>query len=266
MNNNQIYHDKSCAEQCFFKITKKMLNAICPNKEADEELIKALNKYCCQYEINTPIRVAHFLSQTAHESDCFTRFIEDDIYRESVAIKNSCYKKYRETVGKDIVLKPMIKNGKQVDFQCKQPEYFNCKYYKEDLGNTPEDGHKYRGRGLIQITGRTNYQGFTDEYNKKNQNDKQNFMDNPDLVSTNIDYSVASACYWWNNLSARGGSVNKYADKGATKKDVYNVSWCVNSRTIQEKPFMPEDKEEANGLEDRWKKFEKIAKHLGLIK
>ncbi|AXX84638.1 glycoside hydrolase family 19 protein [Aliarcobacter skirrowii] len=249
-------------------ITKDMLVAMgCTNIEKEEELLEALNKYCKQYEINTPIRIAHFLSQTAHESGGFKKFEEDDTYRESIAIQNSCYKKYRESPeGKDIVLEPMIKDGKQVDFKCKQPEYFNCKYYKEDLGNSPEDGHKYRGRGLIQITGRTNYQGFTDEYNKKNQNDKQNFMDNPDLVSTNIDYSVASACYWWNNLSARGGSVNKYADKGATKIDVYNVSWCVNARQKQKKPFMPEYSEEANGLEDRWNKFEKIAKYLGLIK
>lgn len=273
MNNNQIYHDKSCAEQCFFKITKKMLNAICPNKEADEELIKALNKYCCQYEINTPLRVAHFLSQTAHESDCFTKFIENGSYQHIASLdKFSKYKEYFQVLTKKYGSEENAMNYNKYfpnnQKYTKQPDLFNL-VYSDANGNGDEesgDGNKYKGRGLIHITGREKYQVFTDEHNKKNPDDYQNFIDNPDFIAYNINYRVASACYWWSNLSARGGSVNKYADKGATKKDVYNVSWCVNSRTIQEKPFMPEYKEEANGLEDRWKKFEKIAKHLGLIK
>ncbi|MFA7030557.1 MAG: hypothetical protein WC179_09800, partial [Candidatus Cloacimonadaceae bacterium] len=42
-------------------ITKEMLNAICTNASTNQELLDALNKYCPQYEINTPLRIAHFL-------------------------------------------------------------------------------------------------------------------------------------------------------------------------------------------------------------
>ena len=60
-------------------------------------------------------------------------------------------------------------------------------------------------------------------------NTQVNFETTPDIVATNIEYAVLVSLYWWNNLSARGGSVNKYA-KGVTKKHLYNVSWCVNGR------------------------------------
>lgn len=248
-------------------ITKEMLDSICPNAAKNKELLDALNKYCPQYEINTPLRIAHFLSQTAHESGCFSKFVEDDTYRESIAIKNSYYKEYRESnEGKNLVLIPIKnKKGEIIDYVCKQPEYFNCKYAKSNgNGNSLSgDGHKYRGRGLIHITGKEKYQGFMDEFNIKNPHNLQDFINNSYLVEINIEYAVASALYWWGNLSARGGAVNKYAI-GITKEDVYNVSWCVNGRKIQETPYYKEN--EPNGMKDRWEKFEKISKILGLIK
>lgn len=253
-------------------ITKEMLVAMeCIEASNNQELIDALNKYCCQHEINTPLRVAHFLAQVAHESGCFSKFKEGDSYQHNAAKSFSKYYKYYKN------LENIYGKEKALDYNkffpnkqkySKQPDLFNLVYSEENGNGDFEsgDGYKYRGRGLIQITGREKYQGFTNEHNRKNPNDNQSFIDNPDLVASSINYAVESACYWWNNLSARGGSVNKYADKGTTKTDVYNVSWCVNSITKQEKPFMPEYNKEANGLKDRWIKFEKIAKHLGIRK
>lgn len=256
MNNKPIYHDKSCAEQCCLKITKQMLNAICPNKEADEELIKALNKYCCQYEINTLLRIAHFLSQTAHESDCFSKLTESMAYSEKRFL--SLYKNTKKPNGVDF-----LKKETYIHLLNNDSATANWRY-----GYLNKEGKmvNHRGRGFLHMTWKNNYNLYSIEHNKKNINDIQDFVENPDLVANDINYAVESSCYWWNNLSVRGGSVNKYADKGSSKIDVYNVSWCVNSKQKQEKPFMPEYKEEANGLEDRWNKFEKIAKHLGLIK
>ena len=77
-----------------------------------------LEKYCKEYEINTPLRLAAFIAQIAHESGDF--------------------KYTREIWGP---------TKAQIGYEGRL-----------DLGNTvPGDGKRYRGRGLIQITGRSNY-------------------------------------------------------------------------------------------------------------
>ena len=67
------------------------------------------------------------------------------------------------------------------------------------LGNTQEgDGWKYRGRGIIQITGREIYTEFNEYAHKMNLvDDEVNFVDNPELVAENKDYALMSAAYYW---------------------------------------------------------------------
>lgn len=62
---------------------------------------------------------------------------------------------------------------------------------RKDLGNTQKgDGIRFKGRGLIQITGRFNYEKLSKDLN-------EDFINNPDLLST-PKYAVASACWFWN--------------------------------------------------------------------
>lgn len=255
-------------------ITKDMLVAMgCTNIEKEEELLEALNKYCKQYEINTPIRIAHFLSQTAHESGGFKEFEEDDTYRESIAIQNNCYKKYRESPeGKDIVLEPMIKGGKQVDFKCKQPEYFNCKYggKQENTKINPndsnkqyyyqiEDGYKYRGRGLIQITRRSAYKNFTQRYNSKYPDDKQDFESNPNLIKEE-KYAVASACDYWRNNGIVQRDINVLADNGSDDSVVLSISREINGYAQE----IPNGYNDINKPLSRLQLFHKLKKYMRL--
>lgn len=72
---------------------------------------------------------------------------------------------------------------------------------RKDLGNTQKgDGVKYKGRGLIQITGRANYQEISKAFGI-------DFISNPELLST-PEYAVKSACWWWYNKK-----LNTLADK-----------------------------------------------------
>ena len=59
-------------------VTEDMIRAIAPKARNISELVKHLNIYLEQYEINTPLRVWHFLAQAAHESMGFTTFSEAD--------------------------------------------------------------------------------------------------------------------------------------------------------------------------------------------
>ena len=70
---------------------------------------------------------------------------------------------------------------------------------RKDLGNTnPGDGVKYKGRGLIQVTGRANYKIFNEWLHKNNYlTINQSIIDNPELVSFNPEIAVLSAFWYW---------------------------------------------------------------------
>lgn len=70
---------------------------------------------------------------------------------------------------------------------------------RKDLGNTnPGDGVKYKGRGLIQVTGRANYKIFNEWLHKNNYlTINQSIIDNPEIVSLNPEIAVLSAFWYW---------------------------------------------------------------------
>ena len=81
---------------------------------------------------------------------------------------------------------------------------------RKDLGNTnPGDGVKFKGRGLIQVTGRANYKIFDEWLHKNNYlTINQSIIDNPEIVSFNPEIAVLSAFWYWdlhklNNLADR---------------------------------------------------------------
>ncbi len=118
-----------------------------------------------KYGINTPLRIAHFLGQLAHESANFTANVENISYDKA------------------------------------QAKYQNGKY----LGNKlPGDGYKFRGRGLIQLTGRNNYQKYKDYSGI-------DVIKNPDLAAQ-LSISIDIAAWYWTKGSS-WGNLNKFADK-----------------------------------------------------
>ncbi|MDY0122361.1 MAG: glycoside hydrolase family 19 protein, partial [Sulfurimonas sp.] len=213
-------------------ITKEMLNAICPNAGSNQELLNALNKYCPQYQINTPLRIAHFLAQTAHESGCFQNFGEGIYYRLSTALATW------PSRNNDINKLPL--DGRYL----KQPDLFNAVYGTRN-GNIAgtDDGYNFRGRGLIQLTGRTNYTNYQASHNAKNSDDIQDFINNPSLIATNINYAVESACWFWDS-----NQLNLLADQNVT--DVTSVTRKINGGT--------------NGLTERQEFFDAVKKVLGI--
>lgn len=242
----------------YLLITKDMLNVVCPNSGNNKELLDSLNKYCPMYEIDTPIRIAHFLSQIAHESGCFSSLTEGSNYSHMAAkLKFSKYRSYVDSLKSGSTNKFIREDNPA---RCKQPDLFNF-VYSSSNGNGDEksgDGYKYRGRGLIQITGKDKYSRFTSVHNSKNPDDTQNFVINPDLVSENLNYAVESACiYWrhWGALSKKfnaNGDINILIDNAPN--DVELISPAVNGGSYGH----------SNGLDDRIDKFNKIKNSLGL--
>lgn len=115
------------------------------------------------------------------------------------------------------------------------------------MGNGNEnsgDGYKFRGRGLIQITGRDKYTDFTAYHNLKNPNDQKDFLENPELVADSLDYTTSSAFYFWYEFK-------KIKDAFSISASVTEITKIVNGGT--------------NGLKDRQDRYKMVAKQMGIL-
>lgn len=231
------------------EITLAMLKAA-DGSNTDEYyngLLDAMKTYAKAYAINSNLRIAHFLSQIGHESG-FKVVEESGSYSA---------KRMREVFG----CKGGMKNYDKAKDDCtagrlrdklwtdeatysKNSAKLLGFVYASRMGNGDEtsgEGYKYRGRGMMQLTGKDNYTGFTNTHNTKVPGDKQDFVKDPDLLVTETKYGVESAFYFWD---ARG--CNALADKD----DIDAVTKAVNGGL--------------NGKADRETRLNAVKKVMGL--
>lgn len=176
-----------------------------------------------EYEINTPKRVAAFIAQCAHESGGFMVLKENLNYK--AASLRKLFGKYFPTdaLAAEYASKPN-----------KQQAIAN-RIYASRMGNGDEasgDGFRYCGRGLIQLTGKTNYQNFADSL-------QMDVRDVPEYLAT-FEGAAQSACWFWES-----NNLNKEADAG----DIKTMTRKINGGYI--------------GLEDRIKHYEHALHVLG---
>lgn len=113
------------------------------------EWVDLMNKFLPLYGISTPPRVAMFIAQCGHESGNFGRITENLNYSAQNLIANW----------------PKRFNIATAAICARKPEKIANKVYADRMGNGSEasgDGWKFRGRGLIQITGKANYAAFAE--------------------------------------------------------------------------------------------------------
>jgi putative chitinase len=173
-----------------------------PNPYA-EHWVEALNKCFDDYEINTALRQAAFMGQTCVESAKYTAIQENLNYR--AATLNAQWKSHF----------PTLEIAQQYEHQ---PEKIANRAYGGRMGNGPEesgDGWRFRGKGLIQLTGRDNYQGFADSVGMN--------IDDAAAYLETFEGCVQSACYFWESHN-----LNALADKGA----IDQISHIVNGGTL----------------------------------
>lgn len=158
-----------------------------------------------KFQINSSLRLAHFLAQCAHESGGFT--ITEENLNYSAERLEEVFPEYFP--------------GNLADSYARQPEKIASRVYSNRMGNGDEaskDGYKFRGRGYIQLTGEDNYRAFDLTVH-------DNILDNPDLVASK--YPLLSAAWFWSQKS-----LNALADQGASDEVVTQVTKKVNGGTM----------------------------------
>ncbi len=173
----------------------------------------ALQATCDRFEINTPERIAGFVAQCAHESGMFKSVSEGLNYK--VEALKALFGRHR--ISEEDCNKYGRIDGKQPADQAGIANaIYGGEFGKKNLGNTEYgDGYNYRGRGLIQLTGKANYKKAGDSLGV-------DLVANPDLVAT-PEYAALTAGWFW---SANG--LNALADA----KDLLGMTKKVNGGTI----------------------------------
>ena len=183
-----------------------------------DKWVEPLNKCFEKYAITDINEVSMFLAQTTHESNNYKRLEESFNYRPERLFQ--VFKKRVESLDK---AKELCSKGAKAigDF-----------VYGGRLGNAQDEGYKYRGRGIIQLTGKNNYKYYGEKLNI-------DLVNSPDLAKE-PDIAIEIALLFWR-------------DKGcgllARKGDVKTVTKLINGGY--------------NGLEDRQDRFDRILKILG---
>ncbi len=166
-----------------------------------------------KYQINTPLRISHFLAQVEHESG-LKPISENLNYSKEGLLK--VFPKYFTKDIKNIdpkTKKESIVYGTAHSY-ARQPEKIANKVYSNRMGNGSEEsgeGWKYRGRYFIQVTGKNNYLELQNDTGIK-------YADNPDLYLDQVN-SLIAALWFWNKHK-----LNKYADND----DLDGISDLIN--------------------------------------
>lgn len=180
-------------------ITKEQLSsAIGITIDAAAKWVDAINDCFNKFNINTPLRQCHFLAQVAHESGKFSLLSENFSYSAAGLLK--MFSKYF--------------NAAQATAYAKHAAKIANRVYANRYGNGSEasgDGYKYRGRGLIGITFKNNYEAFGKFIG-------EDVAANPDLL-LQPKYAVLAAGWYWNSRN-----INALADKD----DVVAVTKAIN--------------------------------------
>ena len=162
-----------------------------------EQWVDALNETFVRFDIMNPLRKAAFIGQASHESGNF-KMLEEDLRYRAETLMRVWPKRF-----------PTLEFAKQYE---KNPKKIANSVYANRMGNRDEasgDGHRFRGRGLFQLTGHSNYFHAGKALG-------EDFVMNPDLVATPM-YAALTAGFFWDTHK-----LNQYADsqdyKTMTKK------------------------------------------------
>jgi len=167
-----------------------------------DQYVEPLNNALQQFQINNPERIAMFMAQVGHESGGLTQIQENLNYRAD----------------RLPVVFPRYFRDVNPNAYARNPEKIANRVYANRMGNGPEssgDGYRYRGRGLIQLTGHDNYARFANDMD-------MSIEEAVEYLSIPEGAAMSAAWFWSKN------GLNEIADRG----DVVAATKRINGGTI----------------------------------
>ncbi|MDO4246785.1 MAG: hypothetical protein Q4C89_12240 [Deinococcus sp.] len=200
-------------------ITKELIRALVPGHTHPTVTAAKLNMAAEKFGINTPLRVAHWLAQLAHESRIMP--VEENLQYSIAALCRAWPNRFSPAAA--------------ITQLCAwNPIFLANLVYGGRMGNIfPGDGHHFRGRGMIQLTGRANYRTYGKLVGFDLEKD-------PDLLKQFGVSALVAGAYW----NAHG--LNFRADRD----DLRGITRAINGGY--------------NGLEHRAKLLKTAKRHLGI--
>ena len=190
-----------------------------------------------KYKLDTRHRLEHFFGQCVVEvGSSFHELTESLDYSVDGLMSFSYFKNHPDEAKKH-------GRNKSENQLADQEAIANIVYADENrpkdlqLGNTQEgDGWKYRGRGMIQITGREIYTKFNEyAHEMKLVDDEVNFIDKPQLIAENITYAFMSAAYYWNKETNKLYDIADESKSDSGNESVVNkITNIINSGASKE--------------------------------
>ena len=170
-----------------------------------DAVIAQIPETAAKFNITNNLRLAHFLSQCGHESGGF-KAVSENLNYSADGLKK---------------IFPKYFPGNLAESYARNPEKIASKVYGGRMGNgdeTTKEGFKFRGRGYLQTTGKSNYIALGKFIG-------EDLVSNPDLVATK--YPLASAAFFFDS-----NKLWAICDKGADDATVTAVTKRVNGGTI----------------------------------
>ncbi|OVZ87892.1 endolysin [Yersinia frederiksenii] len=188
--------------------------------------IQPITQAMKEFGITTPVQQAMFIAQVGHESASFTLLVESFNYSINGLLA---------TFGKRLSADQASALGRQTGEKSvpvnRQRAIANLVYSGRTGNKAVDDGWKYRGRGLIQITGLDNYRACGTAL-------KLDLISNPDQLQSDVNAARSAAWFW------QSRNCGQYAD------DIQRVTQLINGGN--------------NGINDRKARFELAKRELQL--
>ncbi|MES3631204.1 MAG: hypothetical protein PPP56_13655 [Longimonas sp.] len=167
------------------------LESIFENAETEvvEDVHEAIEENISEFDIGGELEVAHFLGQVYHETGGLTTLEEGLNYTTAERLKEIWPSRFSET-------DPDLPDPNDY---LEDPEKLANYVYADRMGNGDEesgDGWKYRGRGLFQLTGKNNYQAFTDFYQDEFDS-SLDFVNTPGEIESDTELATISGMWFY---------------------------------------------------------------------
>lgn len=225
--------------RCNQDITLDEIKKICVDSKGncmikdESQLVVAINTFNelrQEFKINTCLRKVHFISQICEETHFYK--LEEDLNYTEQGLLDVFPKKFETNVQKTYAKQWGINDKNLSADKVRIGNYIysgvNGNNYVSDtnLGDINQDGYRYRGRGFIQITGKTNYQKISDKYNDwiadKLKKERVDWVNNEKQLLVGADAMAATLTYW------RYANILSRTDKGTTDDAIKVVTYKIN--------------------------------------